>query len=111
MRFDIEIDDRQAVRALAELRRRGESMEPALRFIPACAGNSWIGLCQWQSKTAHFWQLKTAHVEGGSAGWFPRRWAAGILERVHEVVAGFASRSASDCRCMERRSSWCWRIR
>ena len=40
MRFDIEIDDRQAVCALAELRRRGESMEPARRFIPACAGNS-----------------------------------------------------------------------
>ena len=30
MRFDIEIDDRQAVRALVELRRRGESMEPAV---------------------------------------------------------------------------------
>ena len=33
MRFDIEIDDRQAARALAELRRRGESLEPALRSI------------------------------------------------------------------------------
>ena len=50
--------------------------------------------CQWQSKTAHFWQLKTAHIEGGVAGWFPCRRAAGILERAHEV-AGFASRSVA----------------
>ena len=40
MRFDIEIDDRQAVRALAELRRRGESMEPALRSIGELLLNS-----------------------------------------------------------------------
>ena len=37
MRFDIEIDDRQAVRALAELRRRGESMEPAV-YPRVCGG-------------------------------------------------------------------------
>ena len=36
MRFDIETDDPQAVRALAELRRRDESMEPA--GSPAHAG-------------------------------------------------------------------------
>ncbi len=30
MRFDIQIDDRQAVRALAELLRRGGSLEPAV---------------------------------------------------------------------------------
>ena len=40
MRFDIEIDDRQAARALAELRRRGESMEPALRSIGELLLNS-----------------------------------------------------------------------
>ena len=40
MRFDIEIDDRQAARALAELRRRGEGMEPALRSIGELLLNS-----------------------------------------------------------------------
>ncbi len=33
MRFDIQIDDRQAVRALAELLRRGGSLKPALRSV------------------------------------------------------------------------------
>ena len=41
MRFDIEIDDRQAVRALAELRRRGESMEPAV-YPRVCGGTEDI---------------------------------------------------------------------
>ena len=40
MRFDIEIDDRQAVRALADLRRRGGSMAPALRSIAELLLNS-----------------------------------------------------------------------
>ena len=40
MKFNIQIDDRQAVRALAELRRRGGSLEPALRSIGELLLNS-----------------------------------------------------------------------
>ena len=55
-------------------------------------------------------QSKTAHIEGGAAlrgvaGWFPRRWAAGILERVHEVAAGFASRSPADSSAVSHRAT------
>ena len=40
MKFDIRIDDRQAVRALRELRRRGENLEPAMRSIGELLLNS-----------------------------------------------------------------------
>ena len=35
-------------------------------FLQCGAGGQGCVKCQWQSKTALFWQLKTAHIEGGA---------------------------------------------
>ena len=77
MRFDIEIDDRQAARALAELRRRGESMEPAgspahagidPRCATSAAGCAWFPRTRGDRPGTARWNASTARVPPHTRG-------------------------------------------
>ena len=64
-----------------------------------------LGPCQWQPKTAHLWQLNTAHLRGRRGSGSDGVRATGTARGDH---AGVASRGSSE---PDRSRSWCSRIR